>query len=116
MALFGRASSLLFAVYNVLGRGDTAGPHRIPPPEVTTVDRTEQLKELASAHLVQVMKKFAETQERVTLYLGNGDHKDGKLASVTDALIHLRELTGKEFYDAFIATDEVVGVEIRARG
>ena len=53
--------------------------------------------------------------QRVTLKLNSGDELTGVVRLVGDEVIHLGELTGKEFFDAVIDDDDVSAVIIRVR-
>lgn len=54
--------------------------------------------------------------ERVTLKLESGDEMTGKVGTVGDHVVHLSELSGKEFYDAVVDLDQVAAVILRVRG
>jgi hypothetical protein len=50
-----------------------------------------------------------------TLKLDSGDELTGKVLAVGEHVVHLAELSGKEFYDAVIDIDEIAAVILRAR-
>ncbi len=52
---------------------------------------------------------------RVELTLRSGRSYSGKLSMVGDGVVVVSELAGKEFYDAVMATSDVVAVEAKAR-
>ena len=51
----------------------------------------------------------------VTLILSSGQEITGKVAAVGDALVHLTQLSGREFFDAAVGLDSVAGVVVRVR-
>lgn len=53
--------------------------------------------------------------KRVTVRLDGGEEMTGIVRDVTGKLLHLGELSGREFFDAAIATDRVAAVIIRVR-
>lgn len=57
----------------------------------------------------------ANQGNRVTIKLKSGDELSGKVGNVTQKLLVLQELTGKEFYDAAIDIEKVAAVIVRAR-
>jgi hypothetical protein len=73
----------------------------------------EPLTIKADDSIESVMK--AHNGKRVTVKLNSGDELTGTVATVNDDLVHLRELTGKEFFDAVVDTDEISAVIIRTR-
>ena len=52
---------------------------------------------------------------KVTLRLGSGDELGGTVKSVGDRVVHLSEITGKEFFDAAVDIDKVSAVMVRTR-
>jgi len=57
----------------------------------------------------------AQTGKVVTLKLGCNEELTGKVRAVSAEVVHLSELTGKEFYDAAVATSSISAVLVRAR-
>lgn len=53
--------------------------------------------------------------QRVTLMLKSGNELSGKLIEVNEDVVHLGELTGKEYYDAVIDTHSIEAVVIRVK-
>jgi hypothetical protein len=51
----------------------------------------------------------------VILLLDSGQELSGKVAAVSDAMVHLTQLTGREFFDAAVRLDTVAGVIVRVR-
>jgi len=52
----------------------------------------------------------------VELHLNSGEKIGGKVAQVTDQVVHLSNLTGAEFFDAFVDVKDVSTVVIRVAG
>lgn len=57
----------------------------------------------------------AQTGKVVTLKMGCDDELTGKVKSVSADVVHLAELSGKEFYDAAVATSSIRAVLVRTR-
>lgn len=53
--------------------------------------------------------------KRVSITMKSGQELSGVLASVTDEVSHISELTGKEFYDAVVSTDRIETIIIRTK-
>jgi len=53
--------------------------------------------------------------QRVEISLLSGEVLKGKVAAATPQVVHLTELTGKEFYDAVIRSDAIAAVVVRAK-
>jgi putative effector of murein hydrolase len=51
----------------------------------------------------------------VTLKLDSGTEISGKVKMVGDHVVHITEVTGKEFYDAVVNLEDVEAVVLRAR-
>lgn len=73
----------------------------------------EALKIKADSSLPMMLAELAG--KTVTLHLRGGDSLTGKLAAVGGKVVHLSELSGKEFYDGVIALEAVDAIEVRAR-
>lgn len=56
-----------------------------------------------------------QTGKVVTLRLGGGEEITGKVTTATPEITYLSQLSGKEFYDAAVATRSVTAVVLRAR-
>jgi hypothetical protein len=56
-----------------------------------------------------------QTGKVVTLKIGCNDELTGKVKAVSGQVVHLSELSGKEFYDAAVATSSITAVLVRAR-
>ena len=52
----------------------------------------------------------------VDLHLRSGEKMGGKIAQVTDNVVHLSNLTGAEYFDAFIDVKEISAVVVRVAG
>ena len=52
----------------------------------------------------------------VELHLRSGEKMGGKIAQVTDNIVHLSSLTGAEFFDAFVDVKDVSAVVVRVSG
>lgn len=53
--------------------------------------------------------------KRVSITMKSGQVLSGTVSAVTDKVTHISELTGKEFYDAVVATDHIESVTIRVK-
>jgi hypothetical protein len=56
------------------------------------------------------------TGKSVELHLRSGQKMGGKVAQVTDNIVHLSNLTGAEYFDAFIDVKDVSAVVVRVAG
>ena len=52
----------------------------------------------------------------VELHLRSGEKMGGKIAQVTDNIVHLSNLTGAEYFDAFVDVKDVSAVVVRVGG
>jgi len=52
----------------------------------------------------------------VELHLRSGEKMGGKVAQVTDSIVHLSNLTGAEYFDAFVDMKDVSVVVVRVAG
>ncbi len=52
----------------------------------------------------------------VELHLRSGEKMGGKIAQVTDNIVHLSNLTGAEYFDAFVDVKDISAVVVRAAG
>ena len=52
----------------------------------------------------------------VELHLRSGEKMGGKIAQVTDTIVHLSNLTGAEYFDAFVDVKDISAVVVRAAG
>jgi hypothetical protein len=56
------------------------------------------------------------TGKSVELHLRSGEKMGGKVAQVTDNIVHLSNLTGAEYFDAFIDVKDISAVVVRVAG
>ena len=52
----------------------------------------------------------------VELHLRSGEKMGGKIAQVTDNIVHLSNLTGAEYFDAFVDMKDISAVVVRVAG
>ena len=52
----------------------------------------------------------------VELHLRSGEKMGGKIAQVTDNVVHLSNLTGAEYFDAFVGVKDISAVVVRVAG
>ena len=52
----------------------------------------------------------------VELHLRSGEKMGGKVAQVTDNVVHLSNLAGAEFFDAFVDVRDIAAVVVRVAG
>ena len=52
----------------------------------------------------------------VELHLRSGEKMGGKVAQVTDNIVHLSNLTGAEYFDAFVDAKDISAVVVRVAG
>ena len=52
----------------------------------------------------------------VELHLRSGEKLGGKITQVTDNVVHVSNLTGAEFFDAFVDAKDISAVVVRAAG
>ena len=52
----------------------------------------------------------------VELHLRSGEKMGGKIAQVTDNIVHLSNLTGAEYFDAFVDVKYISAVVVRVAG
>jgi hypothetical protein len=52
----------------------------------------------------------------VELHLRSGEKMGGKVAQVTDNVVHLSNLTGAEYFDAFVDVKDISAVVVRVGG
>lgn len=75
-------------------------------PAKLTVAKNDTMRSVLEKHAGQ----------RVSVTLDSGEELTGIVRSVGDKLVHLGELTGKEYFDAVIDHEEIAAVIIRVRG
>jgi hypothetical protein len=52
----------------------------------------------------------------VELHLRSGEKMGGKVAQVTDNIVHFSSLTGAEYFDAFVDVKDISAVVVRVGG
>jgi len=52
----------------------------------------------------------------IELHLRSGEKMGGKIAQVTDNIVHLSNLTGAEYFDAFVDVKDISAVVVRVAG
>jgi len=52
----------------------------------------------------------------IELHLRSGEKMGGKVAQVTESVVHLSNLTGAEYFDAFVDMKDVSAVVVRVAG
>ena len=52
----------------------------------------------------------------VELHLRSGEKMGGKVAQVTDNIVHLSNLTGTEYFEAFVDVKDISAVVVRVAG
>jgi hypothetical protein len=52
----------------------------------------------------------------VELHLRSGEKMGGKVAQVTDSVVHLSNLAGAEFFDAVVDVKDISAVVVRVAG
>jgi hypothetical protein len=52
----------------------------------------------------------------VELHLRSGEKMGGKIAQVTDNVVHLSNLTGAEYFDAFVDVKDISAIVVRVAG
>ena len=57
----------------------------------------------------------AQNGKVVTVRTGSGEELTGKVKVASGEVVHLTELTGKEFFDAVVATKSITAVIVRTR-
>jgi hypothetical protein len=68
----------------------------------------------ANANVAGILQGSAG--KSVELHLRSGEKMGGKVAQVTDSIVHLSNLTGAEYFDAFIDMKDVSAVVVRVAG
>lgn len=58
----------------------------------------------------------AQKGNQVTIMLTSGNELTGKVGEVNSKIVHLIELSGKEFFDAVTAIKKIEAVVIRTKG
>ena len=56
------------------------------------------------------------TGKSVEVHLRSGEKMGGKVAQVTDNIVYLSNLTGAEYFDAFVNAKDISAVVVRVAG
>jgi hypothetical protein len=62
----------------------------------------------SNATIVSLLQ--SSTGKSVELHLRSGEKMGGKIAQITDNIVHLSNLTGAEYFDAFVDVKDVSAV------
>lgn len=62
------------------------------------------------------LERLASAKRGVEVTLHGGKAYRGRIGGVGDQAVLLTEIEGREFYDAWIALDEIAAIEVRVRG
>lgn len=71
--------------------------------------------EVRSADTVKSMRE-RQVGKRVGVVLTTGQELSGVVSSVGDRVVHLSELSGREFFDAVVSLEHIRAVVVRVRG
>jgi hypothetical protein len=77
------------------------------------VQAAEEFKILMADTFESLIK--GQTGKRLTLKLRSGQEISGQVVVVTGRLVHLKALTGREFFDAVIPVDAIEAVLVRTK-
>lgn len=75
-----------------------------------------QEKTALQANATVVSLVAANAGKNVELHLRSGEKMGGKVAQVTDNVVHLSNLTGAEYFDAFIDVKDISTLVVRVGG
>ena len=75
-------------------------------PAALQVEKADSVRSVLARHV----------DKKVTLVLVQGTELTGTVKSVGDGVVHLSELSGREFYDAVVDLQKVSAVLVRVRG
>lgn len=100
LAAYGGVAVLLLASFAV-------PPSSARPPEIGLLQPDRNMRDN--------LRHLAESGKRVELVLKNGKSYRGLLGAVGDHSVVVREIEGREFFDALVVIDEIAAVEVRVR-
>ncbi|MEN6624472.1 MAG: hypothetical protein ABFD50_23355 [Smithella sp.] len=66
-----------------------------------------------SASIMQNLKNY--TGKEVVIYLNSGKYFQGYVKNISESLIHLEKIAGKDFYDALIQIEDIIAIEAKFR-
>jgi hypothetical protein len=75
-----------------------------------------QEKAALQANATVVSLLAGSAGKSVELHLRSGEKMGGKIAQATDNVVHLSNLTGAEFFDAFVDVKDISAVVVRVAG
>lgn len=82
---------------------------------LSTAAAQEAKFEVRSADTVKSLLE-RHVGKRVGVVLHTGQELSGVVTTVGDKLVHLSELSGREFFDAAVSLEQVAAVVVRVRG
>jgi len=71
---------------------------------------------VASQSVHDNLERIQAAKKGVEVVLKSGKSYRGTIAALGDHAVVLTEIQGREFYDALVVLDDVVALEVRARG
>src|SRR4029077_9419622 len=83
---------------------------------VTCASSSAQDKASLQPNTTVVSLLQVSSGKSVELHLRSGEKMGGKIAQVTDNIVHLSNLTGAEYFDAFVDVKDISAVVVRAAG
>ena len=79
----------------------------------STVSSAEALSIKADDDISSLLA--ANKGKRITVKLDSGEELTGTVGEINDEVVQLQELSGKEFFDAVIDTDDISALIIRTK-
>ncbi len=87
--------------------GGTAWSQQEPTKKaVLMVEKTDTVRSVLARQI----------DKKVTLALAQGQEITGTVRSVGDGVVHLSELSGRDFYDAAVDLQKIAAVIVKVRG
>lgn len=83
---------------------------------ITCSDLLAQEKATLQPNATVISLLQGSAGKSVELHLRSGEKMGGKVAQVTDNIVHLSNLTGAEYFDAFIDVKDISAVVVRVAG
>ena len=83
---------------------------------VTCSDLLAQEKATLQPNATVISLLQGSAGKSVELHLRSGEKMGGKIAQVTDNMVHLSNLTGAEYFDGFVDVKDISAVVVRAAG
>jgi hypothetical protein len=69
----------------------------------------------AGSSMANNLRSLLAAKKAVTVVLKGGESYTARIGQVGDHYVLLSELSGKEFFDALVAIDEIAALEVRVR-